>query len=261
LAAQMKWLTGREEAARGRAGRLVAAVSAAAVLLVSCADEPKTRERAKEPGPDLGVDASRLSPVVDNPFIAFSAVRRTVLEGEEIDAETGEPFEVRVESSVRDETTKVAGIEVTVVDVSDFEDGELVEQTEDYYAQHESGDVYYIGERVDDYEGGEIVGHEGQWLSGKDGALAGLFMPADPQEGDEFEQERAPGVAEDSSRVLATGVSVTVPAGKFDDCIETEDVDPISGAKQNKFYCRGVGLVREVFPDGGSIDLIEFEPA
>lgn len=37
------------------------------------------------------------------------------------------------------------------------------------------------------------------------------------------------------------------------------DFAPIEGATQHKFYCRGVGLVREAFPDGSTIDLIEFE--
>lgn len=209
--------------------------------------------------PQLGVDAAQLSPTVDHPYVAFASVRRAVFEGEEVDSETGETVELRVESVVRDETARVAGVEVTVVDVSDFEDGELVEQTEDYYAQHRSGDVYYLGERVDEYEDGEVAGHGGQWLAGEGDARAGLFMPATPKVGDEFEQERAPGLAEDRSTVVATGVTVTVPAGTFDDCIETEDLDPVDDVTEHKFYCSGVGLVREAFPAGGSLDLIEFE--
>jgi hypothetical protein len=242
---------------RGTVARRTAALVIVALVLGACGDESPS---GGEGGGDLGVEAVRLSPAVDNPFVAFADVRRAVYEGEEIDPETGEPFEVRVEATVRDTPIEVAGIEVTVVDVSDFEAGELVEQTQDFYAQHESGDVYYIGENVDDYEGGELVGHGGQWLAGENDARAGVFMPADPQVGDEFEQERAPGVAEDRSRVVKVGISVTVPAGTFDDCIETEDFAPIEGATQNKFYCRGVGLVREAFPDGSTIDLIEYEP-
>ena len=245
---------------RGSVARRIAALVVLALVLGACGEESPS-ESEGEGGGDLGVEAARLSPVVDNPFIAFADVRRAVYEGEEIDPETGEPFDVRVEATVRETTTEVGGIEVTVVDVSDFEEGELVEKTQDFYAQHESGDVYYMGENVDDYEGGEVVGHDGQWLAGENDARAGVFMPADPQVGDEFEQERAPGVAEDRSKVVKVGLSITVPAGTFDDCIETEDFAPIEGATQNKFYCRGVGLVREAFPDGSTIDLIEFEPA
>ena len=82
----------------------------------------------------------------------------------------------------------------------EFEDGELVERTADYFAQDGKGRVWYFGERVDDIENGKVVGHEGQWLAGKNGAKPGLFMPAKPRVGQVFEQERAPGVAEDRSR-------------------------------------------------------------
>lgn len=210
---------------------------------------------------DLGVEVSELSPIVDNAYVAFASVTRAVYEGEEVDPENGETLEIRVESTVRNTTATVAGAQVTVVRVLDYEDGELVEQTDDYYAQHRLGDVYYMGERVDEYEDGELVGHGGQWLPGEEGYLAGLFMPADPDVGDEFEQERAPGVAEDRSTVVAIGVSVTVPAGTFDNCIETEDFDPIDEVTEHKFYCAGVGLVREVFAAGGSLELIEYEAA
>jgi hypothetical protein len=84
-------------------------------------------------------------------------------------------------------------------------------------------------------------------------------MPAAPRVGDAFEQERAPGVAEDRSTVIETGLSVTVPAGSFSDCIETEDVDPLGGGTEHKVYCRGVGLVRETTSAGENLDLTELE--
>ena len=176
-------------------------------------------------------------------------VRRAVFEGVEIDE--GDELEVRVESAVG-ATRTVAGVEARVVHVVDYEDGELVEDTEDYYAQDAAGVVYYLGESVDEYEDGEVSGHGGAWLAGTDGALAGVFMPARPQVGDDFEQERAPGVAEDRSTVVAVGATVTVPAGTFGGCLETEDLDPIDGVTERKWYCPDVGLVKESFAEGGT---------
>lgn len=231
-----------------------ACLVATALLVASCTTGARPPART-----DLGVDPATLGPVVDHPYVAFSSVKRALYEGEEVDPDTDETIALRVESVVRDTTTTVAGVEVTIVDVLDYEDGELVEKTEDYYAQDAAGTVYYMGESVSEYEDGELVGHEGQWLPGVNGNLAGVFMPADPKVGDVFEQERAPGVAEDRSTLVRAGVTVTVPAGTLTDCIETEDVDPLGGATESKFYCRGVGLAREVFPEGGSLDLIEYE--
>jgi hypothetical protein len=229
-----------------------------AILTAACGDdEPATVESGSSS--DLGVEPATLSPTVDNPYVAFATVTRTVYEGEETDE--GETFALRVESATRSETTEVAGIEATIVDVDEYEDGELVERTEDYYAQDSDGVVYYLGETVEDIEDGEVVGHHGAWLTGEDGARAGVFMPAEPAVGDEFEQERAPGVAEDRSRVVAAGVTVTVPAGTFEDCIETEDVDPIGDVTEHKFYCPDVGLVKETFAEGGSLELVEYETA
>ena len=67
-----------------------------------------------------------------------------------------------------------------MIEEKDFEDGELVERTLDYFAQHKDGSVYYFGERVDDYEDGKVVGHKGQWLSGEGKNRHGVFMPAQP---------------------------------------------------------------------------------
>ena len=183
--------------------------------------------------------------------------RPTVFEGEEQDSETGEIIEFRVESTVLAETDIVAGVEVTVVEVKDFEDGELVELTLDYYAQRDDGTVYYLGERVDEFEDGELVGHEGQWLAGEGDNLPGIFMPASPKVGGEFEQERASGVAEDQSKVIAVDQTVNTPAGTFTACIKTEDFDPIGDVTEFKYYCPDVGLVREESADG-QIDLVSF---
>jgi hypothetical protein len=98
---------------------------------------------------------------------------------------------------------------------------------------------------VDNYEDGRIVDHDGSWRAGERGALPGILMPASPAVGAEFEQERAPGIAEDRSTVLETGLTVTVPAGTFSNCIKTEDVNPLDDAVENKWYCADVGLVKE----------------
>jgi hypothetical protein len=179
-----------------------------------------------------------------------------IYRGSERDPDTGEEIETRSEGRVLDRPARVAGYPVTVVDVREYEDGELVEHTVDWYSQHRDGSVWYIGERIDDYEGGRVVGHEGQWVAGKGGARPGLFMPADPKVGDSFEQERAPGVAEDRSKVVGVDLERRTPAGRFDGCVRTEDYAPLDKRTEFKYYCRGVGLVREE-GQGTQLDLVE----
>ncbi len=220
-------------------------------LFAACGDEDGDQPSV------TSVDPASFQAEVDNPFFPLIFGQSQVYEGEESDAETGETIELRIESTVLSETDIVAGVEVTVVEVKDFEDGELVESTLDYYAQHEDGTVYYLGETVDEYEDGEIVGHGGQWLAGEGDNQAGVFMPAEPQVGDEFEQERAPGVAEDQSKVVAVDEAATTAAGSFSGCIKTEDFDPLDDVTEFKYYCPDVGLVREEPPDG-FVDLISY---
>jgi hypothetical protein len=186
----------------------------------------------------------------------LTSVTSKVFEGEETDE--GETFTLRVEEAVQPEPIVVGGFEVTVIEVHEYEDDELVERTLDYYAQGPDGVVYYVGEDVDDYEDGEVTGHSGAWLAGENGILPGIFLLVDPEVGDVFEQERAPGIAEDKSTVVALDVEITVPAGTFTGCMETEDVDPLGDSIEHKFYCPGVGLVREE-SEAGHLDLISYE--
>jgi hypothetical protein len=195
--------------------------------------------------PGAGADAAEFSTNVDHPLVPLSSIRQTVFEGRERDRDAGKTIATRVEQRVQDETARVAGVPVAVVAVKEYEDGELVESTLDYFAQRADGSVWYLGERVSDYENGKLVGHGGQWQAGKNGAKAGLFMPADPKVGQAFEQERAPGVAEDRSTVVEVGLKVTTRAGNFDDCIRTRDYAPLDKRSEFKFYCAEVGLVRE----------------
>jgi hypothetical protein len=228
-------------------------VSGALALLTlavsSCGDDDAGTDAGAAASPAL--DATRFSAEVDNPLVPLTSVKTTVLEG------TEEGAQVRAESRVLDKPARVSGVPVTVVDVREFEDGELVEHTRDYYALGDDGGVRYMGEAVDDIEDGKVVGHEGEWLAGKGNAKPGIFMPADPQVGDQFEQERAPGVAEDRSEVVAVGLNVTTAAGRFDDCIKTKDYAPLDKNTEFKYYCAGVGLVREQFSEG-RMDLVRY---
>ena len=217
-----------------------AAVLTVALLLFAPIAAGETAARAQEPNP------ADFSHVITHPLFPLSLTGPKLFEGEETDPDTDETVELRLESRLLAETKVVAGVTVAVLEERDFEDGELVEVALDYFAQHRDGTVYYFGEDVDNYEDGVVVNHDGSWLAGEDGAREGVIMPAQPVEGQTFQQERAPGVAEDQATVVSLDEAVTAPAGAYTGCMQTRDVNPLEpGVEEFKWYCPGVGLVRE----------------
>ena len=196
------------------------------------------------------VDPADCSAQVDNSYVPLASVKVMVFRGEEPGDEGGERVKTRALQRVQPKPATIAGFPVRVVEVTERENGELVERTLDYYSQCGDGSVWYVGEKVDNYEDGKIVDHEGAWQAGEDGASAGLFMPADPNVGDRLQQERAPGVADVHSSVVADDVEITSPAGKFSGCIRTKDFAPLDNSTEFKLYCPSVGLVREELTDG-----------
>ena len=74
----------------------------------------------------------------------------------------------------------------------EYAGGKLAEVTLDYFAQADDGTVYYLGEDVDEYKDGKVVGHSGAWLLGKDTQKPGVLMPAHPEIGDKFKSEDVP---------------------------------------------------------------------
>jgi hypothetical protein len=196
-------------------------------------------------GTGIGVNAGDLTSVVSHPFLMFSNLKRAVYVGKERDGDTGQAFKVRLELTACDTAETIAGVKVTVIDATDFADDEVVERARNFYAQHKSGDVYFIAEHIDDYESGKMVGHEGQWVAGENGTRAGILLPAAPKPGDVFETERAPGIAQERCKVVSISRTVKVPAGTFTGCIETEVYDPIDKTTVRRWYCPGAGLVKE----------------
>jgi hypothetical protein len=131
-------------------------------------------------------------------------------------------------------------------------DEDLIEVSRNYFAQTQDGTVCYFGEAVDIYEDGEIVSHEGAWRADDPGNAPGIFMPANPQVGMSFQQEVAPGIAEDRAEIIGSG-SETVPAGTFNETIKVRDFNPLDNSKGIKIYASEVGIIRD-----GPLELVSF---
>jgi hypothetical protein len=111
------------------------------------------------------------------------------------------------------------------VEERETEDGELVEISRNYFAiDRATGDVYYFGEEVDIYEDGKLVGHDGAWLSGVNGAKFGLIMPGKPALGDKFYLEMAPGAVE-RVEIVDLDARLETPLRTFEDLVYCREND------------------------------------
>ena len=196
----------------------------------------------------LELDPADFVTTIDNPFWPMAIGSAWVYR--ETDAEGAEQ---KVEVTVTDDTKEIEGITATVVHDVVTEDGELVEDTLDWYAQDAAGNIWYLGEDTKEYEGGEVVSTEGSWTAGVDGALAGILLPADPKVGMTYRQEYYAGEAEDAAEILSLDEHVEVPFGAYDGVLMTKDFTPLDpDVVEHKFYARGVGPVQVIAVSGGS---------
>jgi hypothetical protein len=206
------------------------------------------------PIPVFEADAFGLTPFeIDNPYLPLAEGDVLVYEGE-----TEDGLE-RIIVVVSEETRVVLGVECRVVIDRGFVDGELVEETFDWFAQDLEGNVWYFGEDSREIEDGEVVSTEGSWEAGIDGALPGILMPAIPSVGDSYRQEYYEGEAEDMAEVVALDAVVTLSDGTvYSNVLQTLEWTPLEpDALENKYYVPGLGLVREENADGDEpIDLV-----
>jgi uncharacterized membrane protein YkoI len=148
--------------------------------------------------------------------------------------------------SVLEETEVVDGVTTRVVEERETENGKLAEVSRNFFAlDPATRDVYYFGEDVDEYKDGKIVGHEGAWRAGVNGAKFGLMMPGKPKVVDKYYQEIAPKVAMDRAEVVGLADTLETPAGSFKDCLRVKETSAIEKGSSIKVYAPGVGLIKD----------------
>lgn len=223
-------------------------------LLAGCAPAaaPSTAEAYT-----VNLTASDFVKVVDNPYYPLTPGAKYVYESRLEDG-TIESNQIEILHETRD----VNGVTATIVHDTVWVDGQLVEETFDWYAQDKDGNVWYLGEIVDNYENGVLVDHAGSWEWGVDGALPGIIMYADPAAhlNETYRQEYYKGEAEDLGQVLSASESVTVPFGSFENVVKTYDYSSLDpDLQEHKFYAQGIGLIKENnLKTGEVVVLIEF---
>jgi hypothetical protein len=163
-------------------------------------------------------------------------------------------------------TRTVMGIQATIVHDLVFDDGSLIEETFDWFAEDRDGNVWYLGEDSREIENGRVVSTDGSWEAGVSGAKPGIIMWGDPSAhiGEEYRQEFARGEAEDWGKVIAVNRTVQVPFGTLTGCVQTEDWNALesrSGSLEHKYYCPQLGFALEVHVRSGDrLELVGKSP-
>jgi hypothetical protein len=149
---------------------------------------------------------------------------------------------------------------VTCVEVRDvvFTDGELTEDTRDWFAQDKDGNVWYFGENTLEIADGLVVSVEGSFRAGINGDKPGIIVKAHPAVGDYFRQEFVLGQGEDVEDVIALDESVTVPYGTFNHCVKVQETTALEpGTLVHDFYAPGIGPVLSIeLPSGDRFELV-----
>jgi hypothetical protein len=223
---------------RGLIGAAIAAIVAGTGVVSMAATH--------RPAPAGGsIDPSNFVRHVTNPFFPLKPGTVFVYKGKR----DGQTQTDRV--TVTHRTRMIQGVRTTAVRDVATHHSRLLEKTTDWYAQDKQGNAWYFGEATKSFEGGK-VSTEGSWLAGRNGAVPGIIMEANPHVADGYRQEFYKGHAEDQAWVLTHGGSIRVPYGLIHPTVLTMEWTPLEPkVVDKKWYGRGLGIVKEQSVAGG----------
>lgn len=180
--------------------------------------------------------------LVSNPYFPLGPGIVRIYEGDK------EGEHRRDEVEVLAETRIIEGVECTSVHQEVFIDGELMEVTDEWFAQDDQGNVWKFGEESIEFETGEAV--VDAWIAGEDGAEPWIFMNAEPKVGDVYFG------GEDIYEVVSVNVIAVVPVAVFAHSIEVEENPDDPDDSDTIIFSPGAGMVSEASIDG-TIELTE----
>ena len=231
------------------------ALSSTAATQPPTTQPPTTQPPITQPSPNKAeqiyilrpsLDPARFGARVTNPWFPLTPGTRHVYQEKTPDGTR------RIEVTVGRETRQIMGVTVREVRDRVTQDGQLVEDTLDWYAQDRAGNVWYFGEDTKEYKGGKVVSTAGTWKAGVEGAVPGIVMLADPIPGDTYRQEYWKGQAEDMGQVVGLRGKASVPYGTYENLLVIAEWNQLKPTElMYKSYAKGVGEVFKVAVQGG----------
>src|SRR5262245_47053388 len=224
----------------------------------------------------LGED--RYDPVVDPAL--FDDPKNPTKPNPYFPLDVGKKWEYRGGNEVNtvevvNETKRIEGVNCIVFRDRVFKDGDLAEDTDDWFAPAKDGTVWYFGEEVKDFESfdgdqprrPELVKIDGSFKAGRDGDKPGIIFQASPTVGQAYLEEFSLANAEDMTTVLSTSYAFgndaeldeLVPKALADrlcagDCVVTRNISLLEpGVVSRKYYATGIGFFLEIDPDAAEV--------
>lgn len=118
---------------------------AASLLILSASKKETIRQIDSGYNPDVSIAKFINSTTVSNPYHQVTAGKKYIYEGT-----TPDGLE-RIEEQRLSTTKTILGITCIVVEFKAFLNGTLIEKAIDWYAQDNTGNLWYFGEAVDNY--------------------------------------------------------------------------------------------------------------
>jgi hypothetical protein len=195
---------------------------------------------------DPEIDPADFTSEITNPYFPLVPGTTFVYEG------TSEGKAELDTVKVTSETRPILGVDCIIVHDVVSQEGVVVEDTFDWYAQDKDGNVWYFGEDTRELDArGRVKTTEGSWEAGQHGAQPGIVMTAHPEVGDSYREEYRKGVAEDRGRIIRVGETRTTPTDSYHDVVVAERTRLEPKIVEHKEYAPGIGLITENVIKGG----------
>jgi hypothetical protein len=236
LVAALAVVAFRDGGADGSSGSTTISQATSAELRAAGLDELPLAEASRRV--DLAEPAFSNPTEITNPLFPIGTMRSAVLSGR-VDGKDFKTETTLLPHTAVFEWPDGRTVETLVSQYVAYLDGRIEEVALDHYAQADDGSVWYFGEDVFNYEDGFIADTAGTWFAGIDGPAA-MIMPADPQVGDVYRPENAPGQVFEEVRIATVGKAVAGPHGPVEGAVIASELHA-DGPRENKTFAPGYG--------------------
>ena len=236
------------------AALICALLSALALTLSACGGEESSEAATTATEKDFDRGNFSDSTKIDNQFSPLVPGTQFIYEGRSNRGHGRRPH--RVVFTVTDLTKEVDGVRSVVLWDQDINAGKLLEGELALFAQDDDGNLWNMGEFPAEFdESGKFEGAPDSWVSGLDGARAGILMRGNPKTGtSSYHQGLAPKIGfQDVAKVAKTDQRNCVPTDCYEDVLVTDETNPTEpdDGHQLKYYAPDVGNIRAAPGVGG----------